>query len=106
MTRYIGIRIDMKGVQFRLYTENLNRDKIIKYANIQGLENLTYYNANGKYNGVEERTLIIEYIAPIESKVGIDAIRDAFKILADYCKVMNSQVCVLLTEQKIDFELY
>lgn len=54
----------------------------------------------------KEATIIIEYIMPNKNKVDTKAVREAFKIIADYCKVINNQETVLLTEQPIKFELY
>lgn len=96
----------MKGLQFRLYTEALDINRIINYATVKGLKNFTCIDATGKYNGVSEETLIIEYITPIDNPFIIDRTRRIFKDISDRIKKFNNQECVLLTEQPINFELY
>lgn len=100
-TRYL------KGVIFRLYTEDANRDRIEQKINAMKMRNLTLHNATGKYNGIDEPTLIIELIIWNDNYgVNINDTRRIFRELSDYIKLINKQECVLLTEQPIKFELY
>jgi hypothetical protein len=82
---------------YRIYTEDKNRENVHHALIEQGLENYTFIEAKGVFEGKSELSLIIEYIGS-----SLDWIK--LKLVTNDIKQDNQQQCVLLTSQDIGVE--
>ena len=75
---------------YRIYTEDLQEDKIAEIVSCS-FEGFTIYHANGYWNGVAEKSLIIEIIGDFDEEKEKRVNRVARSI-----KRLNHQECVLI----------
>lgn len=82
---------------YRIYTEDVRRDKIEHLLN-QYLESFTVYSGRGYWNFQSEASLMIEAVLP-------SSFDGVIKMLAKRIKATNKQDAVLITSQDVDSEL-
>ena len=76
---------------YKIYTENVNRDRIEKAAE-HWLGSFTIYAATGCCLGIWENSLVIEVVGSAETILPVQALADAIKLF-------NKQDWVLVTRQ-------
>jgi hypothetical protein len=85
----------MKGLTFRIYTEDVRREELINLTSLK-FEAFTTYEGVGFWRGLEEKSLIIEVLATEDFELVEKNIQDlAFEI-----KSLNKQEAVLV--QKLE----
>jgi len=80
------------GYIYRIYTENINRGKLEKLTG-EYFEGFTVINAVGYWQGIKEKSVIIEIIGDRENLGKI-------KELATHIKINNKQSAVLIQIEK------
>jgi len=84
---------------YRIYTENINIDKIKSILN-NHFENYTLIDSLGVWQGTEEKSLIIEVILR-----ELTSNKEKISLVANEIKAINNQQAVLIISQTIDVKL-
>ena len=84
-----------KAICIRLYTENLNKDKVIRLAAGAFPDGFTVYEAAGCWMGGQENSLGIEIL--VTDTGDVDRALETARQLAADIKRLNNQESVLLT---------
>ncbi len=92
---------DVKVVVGRLYTEDVGRDSIVAAVR-EEYDGFTLYPTVGYWKGIEERSVMVEVIAPVWE--GITEVRHSMTRIAKAIKVANNQQAVLITYGYVETE--
>ena len=81
---------------YRVCTQNLNYPNILDYLDKHFPDGYTIINANGAWQGVREKSLVIEVVG------NIDTHNDAVEKFGYWLKKYNSQQAVLVQVINVD----
>jgi len=94
-----------QAIRYRLYTEDLNRDKIMERVNAD-FHGYTVFDATGSWMGKTEKSIVIEIVSDSESMT--DTMRAdlalTVRALAGDIARMNWQQTVMVTREVIESE--
>ena len=83
--------------KYSVYTEALRLDELKQVARQHVSDCFSIHELNGCYKGVEEKSVVFEFI--------IDGnIDGSISYFAETCKELNNQSTVLVTKEKVELE--
>jgi hypothetical protein len=80
---------------YRIYTEDINREKIVKIIS-NWFDGFTLFEGTGYWNGINEAALVIEIIAEDEDM-------ESIAVIAKKIKSVNRQESVLVSKTEVNF---